>query len=137
MQIHITKIRNKKVSRLTFVLVTLVSSVMTACSDSTNKVSFSHDVFPILQSRCHECHLPGGQGFNTSGLSMVDYESLMKGTKFGPVIKPGDSLSSTLVVLVEGRADKSINMPHGDREPLTPNQISIIKSWIDQGAKKN
>ena len=117
--------------------VTFLLFFMMACSQAGKKISFSNDVLPILKSRCHECHLPGGQGFEASGLNMASYETLMKGTKFGPVIKPGDSVSSTLMILIEGRADKSINMPHGDREPLTTPQIDTIKSWINQGAKNN
>ena len=112
--------------------------LLQACSQSgTDTVSFSKDVFPILQSRCFECHTKGGEGYKASGLSMETYAELMKGTKFGPVIKPKDSLSSTLMVLIEGRADPSINMPHGDRKPLTKDQIQTIGKWIDQGAKNN
>ena len=35
----------------------------------------------------------------------------MKGTKLGSVIVPGSSISSTLVILIEHKADPSINMP--------------------------
>lgn len=107
-------------------------------SEKSEKIaSYSNDIKPILQKYCYECHLPGGQGQQASGLDMSTYESLMKGTKFGPVIKAGDSLSSTLVILVEGRADPSIRMPHGNRKGLTPEEIKTLRSWIDQGAKNN
>jgi len=66
---------------------------------------------------------------------MSTYETLMKGTKFGPVIKPGDSFTSALIMLMEGRADPSIRMPHG-KEPISKDEINILKKWIDQGAKK-
>lgn len=119
-----------------FILTAALSLLTAGCTQSGKKVSYSQDVSPILKSRCHECHLPGGQGYEASGLNMVDYEGLMKGTKFGPIIKPGDSLSSTLVILIEGRADKAISMPHG-REPLSAEQIATIKNWINQGANNN
>lgn len=112
--------------------------LLQACSHPKEEnVSFKNDVYPILKSHCFECHLKGGQGFKASGLNMETYATLMKGTKFGPVIKPNDSLSSTLVILIEGRADPSIKMPHGKREPLTKEQIGTIRKWIDQGAKDN
>jgi hypothetical protein len=68
---------------------------------------------------------------------MSSYQNLMKGTKFGPVIKAGDSISSTLVILVEGRADPSLKMPHGGKNPLTNDQTKKLRIWIDQGALQN
>jgi uncharacterized membrane protein len=61
----------------------------------------------------------------------------MKGTSFGPVVLPGDALASVLVMLIEGRADPSINMPHGGAKPLTQQQITTIRRWVEQGAKNN
>jgi hypothetical protein len=61
----------------------------------------------------------------------------MKGTKFGPVVQPGNSFESVLVMLVEGRADQSIKMPHQDEPPLAAEQIETLKLWIDQGANNN
>ena len=121
-----------------FLFIACSVLLLQACSQNkVENVSFNKDVFPILKSRCFECHTKGGKGQVASGLNMETYTDLMKGTKFGPVIKPNDSLSSTLVILVEGRADPSIRMPHGDREPLTKEQIETIRKWIDQGAKNN
>jgi len=70
------------------------------------QTSFERDVRPILKQGCLECHQPGGAGFVASGLDMSGYDSLMKGTKFGPVIKPGSSVASALNALVEGRANE-------------------------------
>lgn len=49
----------------------------------------------------------------------------------------GDSLGSNLIVLMEGRADPSISMPHGSTDPVSAADIDTIRRWIDQGAKKN
>lgn len=109
---------------------------LTAC-DMNKPVSFKADIQPILQTRCMECHNNEGVGFKASGLNFESYADVMKGTKFGPVIKAGDSVSSTLMRLIEGKADPSINMPHGDREPLSKEQIQAMKRWIDAGALDN
>jgi hypothetical protein len=60
----------------------------------------------------------------------------MKGTKHGPIVTPGNALTSNLVVLVDGRADPSIRMPHNQR-PLLRAQVGILRDWIQQGAKNN
>jgi len=100
-------------------------------------VSFSRDVKPIIDQNCLACHRQGGEGFQASGFSMVTYDELMKGTKFGPMIISGDSAGSNMVVLMEGRADPSISMPHGAMDPVKKADIEIIRLWIDQGAKNN
>ena len=68
---------------------------------------------------------------------MVSYEDLMKGTQFGPMIIGGDSAGSNLIVLMEGRADPSISMPHGSMSPVKKTDIEKIRLWVDQGAKNN
>jgi mono/diheme cytochrome c family protein len=100
-------------------------------------VSYSRDVEPVLAANCRSCHQPGGSGYEASGFSMASYDELLKGTKFGPMIIPGDSEGSNLIVLMEGRADPSIAMPHGDAERVSGADIDKIRRWIDQGAKKN
>ncbi|HEC19354.1 MAG TPA: hypothetical protein ENI97_08420 [Gammaproteobacteria bacterium] len=112
--------------------------VLSACDKAPPEpqVSFSKDVQPILARHCLECHA-GGEGTKASGLKLTNYDEVMQGTKFGPVIKPGDSLSSTLMILVEGRANSAINMPHGDRPPLSAEEIKTLRLWIEQGAKNN
>ena len=116
------------------------------------EVSFTKKVHPILQKNCITCHAPGGEGYAVSGFSVQTYEGVMKGTKLGSVILPGSSISSTLVVLIEHKADPSINMPrpreqqllgHVDylkdwKVPMLPaEEIKLIRVWIDQGAKNN
>ena len=116
----------------------VVPLFLTACgNEKPATMSYVQDIQPILQEHCIECHHQTGSGFLASGLDMSSYQNLMKGTKFGPVIKAGDSISSTLVILVEGRADPSLKMPHGGRAPLTLEQTKKLRLWIDQGARQN
>ena len=114
--------------------LSVVMFLISACGQ--NEISFKAEVQPILKQYCLECHSVGGTGYDKSGLLMSNYESLMKGTRFGAIIKPGDSLTSVLIMLVEGRADPSIKMPHG-RAPLTKEKISVLRTWVEQGARNN
>ncbi|AGA35278.1 hypothetical protein TVNIR_3648 [Thioalkalivibrio nitratireducens DSM 14787] len=112
----------------------LAGATMVGCSDPV--VSFSAQVQPILDNRCVECHTPGERGYEESGLELASYESLMKGTRYGPVVEPGEPLISVLNQLVEGRADPSISMPH-ERHPLPASEIALLRDWVAQGAKDN
>lgn len=118
------------------ILLGSLSFLLVGC-DSEPQVSFSQDVKPILDQNCSRCHQAGGKGKQASGFDVTTYESLMKGTRFGPMVIAGDAESSNMVVLIEGRADPSIRMPHLEKEPLAPEDIRTIRSWIDQGAVNN
>ena len=99
-------------------------------------LSFQEDVFPILKGRCIECHQPGGQGYEKSGLDLRTYEGLMKGTKYGSMVTPGDPDVSNLMLLLDWKASPEINMPHG-RKQLSICDRDAIREWIRQGAKNN
>ena len=118
------------------IMLCLLALVITGCGRE-DAISFSQDVRPILEQNCLECHQAGGIGLKTSGFNMETYDGLMKGTNFGPMIIAGDSQGSNMLVLMEGRADPSISMPHGQQDPVSEHDIQTIRLWINQGAKNN
>lgn len=123
-------------------IIAAISLFSVSCSQP---ISFNKDIKPILVANCLECHDGSGEGSSTSGFSVKTYDSIMKGTKYGPVIVRGSSESSTLYRMVAHKVDEKIQMPphHDDAlaagrgEALTERQIEYIEKWIDQGAKKN
>ncbi|MGO8797817.1 MAG: c-type cytochrome domain-containing protein [Roseiarcus sp.] len=100
------------------------------------QVSFSDDVLPLLQFRCGKCHLSGGEGATQSGFDVSSYESVMKGTKFGPMVVPGDPETSNLMRLLDWRVSPEIRMPHGKKQ-LSICDRDTIRTWIWDGAKDN
>jgi len=97
-------------------------------SAQTATVSFSADVFPILQSRCINCH--GGNKVE-KGLIMTSHADILAGSENGPVITPGDASNSLMAELILAQ-----KMPK--RGPkLTPPQVQTIIDWINQGALDN
>lgn len=108
----------------------------------SHQVSFKNDVHPILIKHCSSCHSPGGEGYAASGFNVMTYKSVMKGTKYAQVIVPGSAIGSTLMTLIEHRASPKIAMPRSHHpgapaDSLTKQQIKLIGTWIDQGAKDN
>lgn len=99
---------------------------------------FQQDVYPILENNCFACHTPPqGAGYVKTGLNLESYETLMQGTLYGPVVIPENSRQSILNMLVEGRADVSMRMPHNRDQPLGAREIEILRLWVDQGATNN
>ena len=129
-----------RIRSMIIIAVILIFSV--SCS---KPVSFNRDINPILVANCLGCHDGSGEGSATSGFSVKTYNSVMKGTKYGPVVVPGSSTSSTLYRMVAHKVDPKIQMPphhdealaKGREDALTPRQIEFIEKWIDQGAKNN
>jgi len=97
-------------------------------------VSFAEDIAPILRGWCASCHQPGGEGYNASGLDLTSYDGLMKGTKFGPMVIPGQPDNSNLIVFIEGRVKLSMPFKH---KPLPNCLRTNVWSWIFEGAKNN
>jgi hypothetical protein len=110
-----------------------VAALQGGCAEK-KALSFQADIKPLLEAKCVSCHVPGGDGYEKTGLRLDSHEALMKGTRLGPVVVPGSSVSSTLYRLVSGQADPSIRMPHG-QAALPESDQATIKAWIDQGAK--
>jgi len=125
-------------SRSTWLLVaaTVCLAAAAGCA-RTPEVSFARDVVPILDKHCKSCHVPGQPGYVVSGFELGSYEALMKGTVYGPVVLPGDPLTSVLVMLIEGRVDPALKMPHGDATVPTESEILTVRRWVEQGAKNN
>lgn len=94
-------------------------------------VDYVTDIKPIFDKRCIECHGPVKK---KSGFRMDTKADMMKGGVDGPAIKPGDSAGSLLVQLLVGLRDDYEKMPN-EGEPLTTEQIALIRAWVDQGAK--
>jgi len=120
------------------VLFCIVLVTFLAGCASQPRMSFQTDVYPILENNCLACHTPPqGEGYLKTRLNMQSYQTLMQGSLYGPVILPGNSRHSRFNMLVEGRVDASMRMPHGRDEPLTQREIEALRLWVEQGARDN
>lgn len=100
-------------------------------------LSYAKDIQPIFDRECSSCHTGDGAGLLASGFNTGSYEEVMKGTRYGTMIEPGDPLSSSLYRLISGReVHPSIRMPQGD-SMLPESDIERIEAWIRQGAQDN
>jgi hypothetical protein len=104
------------------------SSVSKGASNST-RVDFVKDVQPILKAACHRCHGPDMQ----MGRLRLDSKALaFQGGLSGRAIVPAKPSESLLLQRVLGQGDK-VRMPL-DGSPLNPEQMVLIRRWIEEGA---
>ncbi len=88
------------------------------------------EVAALLEARCYACHGPKKQ---EGGLRLDRKTDALRGGEIGKAILPGDSAKSLLIQAVAGTTDDVARMPEkGD--PLTPDEIGLLRAWIDQGA---
>jgi hypothetical protein len=100
------------------------------------RVSFSEDVLPLLKFKCSSCHQAGGEGYEKSGMDLTSYQGVMKGTKFGPMVVPGDPEASNLMRLLDWRVSAELRKPHGKKQ-LSICDRDTVRTWIFDGAKDN
>ena len=131
-------------------------------------VTYAKDIRPLFEASCIRCH---GAERPKGGLRLDSVEAVLKGSKEGKVVVPGQSEKSQLVISV-ARLDPESAMPPKPRQggprgakkgpgeagpvvakdggtnqppgrgpmgpppkPLTPEQVSLVRAWVDQGAK--
>ena len=99
-------------------------------------VTYAADIQPIFEKSCVKCH---GAERPKARLRLDSLAGALKGSEHGKVIDPGKSAGSKLVVNVAHLGDEDDFMPPPNNKanipPLTPEQIGLIRAWIDQGAK--
>lgn len=88
------------------------------------KVSFHREIRPILERSCRVCHQEANRG---GGLSVASVRDMLD----GHAITAGDAKGSALVKQISGEPPK---MPKAGKR-LTPEEVSVIARWIDEGAK--
>ncbi|WP_425613983.1 PSD1 and planctomycete cytochrome C domain-containing protein [Anatilimnocola sp. NA78] len=93
------------------------------------EVTFTRDIKPILVARCYRCHSSLAQEGN---LRLDSAAAILKGGDEGTIVVPGKSAESRLLLAVLRTSDLQMP-PEGD--PLTPEQIATLRTWIDAGAK--
>jgi hypothetical protein len=101
-------------------------------------ITYATDIQPIFEKSCYPCHGPKTQ--KPKGKLRVDtLEAVLKGGEDGPSVVPKDIANSPLLADVAHLGDPDDFMPppknKGHLTPLTPEQVGLIRAWIEQGAK--
>lgn len=95
-------------------------------------LKFESDIRPIFEKSCFKCH---GAEKQKGKLRLDSLEAALKGGENGPNIIPKDSAKSTLVHSIARIGDEDDHMPpKGKGDPLTKEDVGLVRAWIDQGA---
>ncbi len=98
------------------------------------KVDFNRDIRPILSETCFACHGPD-QNKRKADLRLDTKEGL-QGLGGAPhVIVPGKPGESEIISRLTSEAPEERMPPASTGKKVTPEQIELIKRWIEQGAE--
>ena len=108
--------------------------VVVGHSEEGEKVDFSRDIRPILAAHCFQCHGPDAAA-RKAELRLDVADVLRRKSKAGrPIIAPGKPQQSELFVRVSS-SDPKHRMPPAEADnPLTSEQVELLRRWIEQGA---
>ena len=104
---------------------------------NAKEVSFSRDVFPILSARCFACHGPDAHDRKAKlRLDLADGpDGAYRTHEDVTAIKPGSLEDSELWYrITTDDPDELMPPAKAHKKPLTKEEQSVIKRWIEAGA---
>lgn len=124
-------------SRVAVVFGALLFPALIPCARSEGAptaLDFYKDIHPILESNCLPCH---NKTTSKARLNLETPALLRKGGESGPAALPGKG-SESLVFQSAAHQGDSVMPPKDNKSGavnLSSEQLTVLRSWIDQGAK--
>jgi mono/diheme cytochrome c family protein len=117
-----------------FVLASLIILVPGVLVASDASVDYSREILPILAENCFKCHGPDAAA-READLRLDNADGAYADLVGAVAIAPGDPENSELIYRIN-HADGDERMPPKDsKKSLTQEQKSLLRTWIEQGAK--
>jgi WD40 repeat protein/mono/diheme cytochrome c family protein len=123
-----------RVNFKTNALVVITSLLAVHGARGAAPVDYTSKIAPLFDEHCSDCH---GASDPDGEFSLDTFDALLKGGKSGKAVEPGKAQESLLVKFLEGRSGKTGKnqfMPPGKKEHLKPEEIALVRQWIDAGA---
>ena len=120
-------------TRSLFTLTAALSlSGLGSASEGADEVSFQSEVLPLLSRSCFPCHGPDA-ATREAGLRFDDRDDAVLDRDGYRAISPGDAEGSELFIRITDDLDPM--PPEGHGVPLTPEEVDLLRRWIDEGAE--
>lgn len=111
----------------TMLRLTGLEKPQVAASDSF----YTMRVQPLFARHCAGCH---GERMAKAQLRLDSFDTTMRGGKHGAVVMAGNAKDSELHIRMTLPADDDRAMPPSGKEPMTKDEILVVRLWIEHGA---
>ncbi|WP_339612593.1 PSD1 and planctomycete cytochrome C domain-containing protein [uncultured Rubinisphaera sp.] len=123
---------------LQFHLSTLLPATLLAFSSiqqaqAENPIQFNRDIRPILSDNCYACHGPDASTREAELRLDVGEDAILDRGGYR-AIDPGHPEKSELIARIVSEDHDLIMPPSEHGEPLSSEQITLLKQWIREGA---
>lgn len=139
------------VSRFSIVALLVSALLVLGCGDQAmdaneepseeelpSDVSYAEDIQPIFDNSCGGaagCHFNNEE----SGVELTTYQDVTNsvGDQYGEeIVDPGNPGDSPLVDKITQNPEFGVRMPQNG-DPLSEEEINLIRGWINEGANNN
>jgi len=111
-------------------VVAVLAPAAVRAQATTESVTFTKHVAPILQRSCQNCHRPDG----VAPMSLVTYEEVRPWAR---AIKTRTSIGPKAGVMPPWYIEKNIGIQGYKNDPsLSASEIALIGKWVDSGAPR-
>jgi len=98
-------------------------------------IDFARQIRPILSENCFRCHGPDVEERKAKLRLDTKEGAFGKLRRGGHAIVPGNSANSELIARITAEEPSGRMPPAKTNKRLTPQQIDLLRQWIDQGAE--
>ncbi len=102
--------------------------------DVAEMALYSHVISPIFETNCQSCH--NATKFKGE-LSLDSYETILTGGVSGEILVKGDASASEIIRRISLPENHDDAMPPEGKKRLDPNEIELLKIWINSGLPKD
>jgi len=104
-------------------------AVLPATAQTDEQIRFNRDIRPILSDTCFACHGPDKHGRQADLRLDVREEAIELGA-----IEPGNANASAIIARILSNDPSEVMPPPKTGKKLSPEQLDLLRRWIDQGA---
>src|SRR5205807_1239626 len=102
---------------------------------AVKKLDFARHIRPILSENCFACHGPDPKARKAKLRLDTKEGALAELRSGGHAVVPGKAADSELIARIVSGEESERMPPPKTGKKLTPQQIDLLKQWIEQGAK--
>jgi mono/diheme cytochrome c family protein len=106
----------------------------TVSAGAADEIRYNRDIRPILSENCFACHGPDAPA-RKADLRLDTKDGLLAKVDDTQAVVPGDPARSAILARITSADADEVMPPPKTGKKLTPQQVDLLKRWVEQGAK--